>query len=295
MEYSLCHFSQCLDYETRVPVSPRTVVSFRKVSKTQFHHSTGPKTNRPTCSSGSMLCECCVNYWSRLRWSRAFCKEVATCFGLNKHKTYPDQPVFFITLTDISCTTDHDATRVNIYSIKRKLQAGLKGLNYLGMVEPGLYVNVCPGTRWSNKKAVSWHFHGICWGENRLEMKKRFCQLNRDEWYLAILESQRGADQKEIPDKRLPNNRDRTFLADKLRYLLKSPKNAYRIYRTERPTADGELVPCFRQKKSQLGKGDRITLFHLMKSLHLPDLAAAGGEGTDIMRRIKRKAARVRT
>jgi hypothetical protein len=92
----------------------------------------------------------------------------------------------------------------------------------------------------------------------------------------------------------LPTNRDRTFLADKLRYLLKSPKNAYRIYKTERVTCDGEIVPCFRQKKSELRKGDRITLFHLMKGLDFPELAAAGGEGTDMMRRIKRAAVRVR-
>jgi hypothetical protein len=125
-------------------------------------------------------------------------------------------------------------------------------------------------------------------------MKKRFYWLNKDGWYVSILHSQRGADQKEIPDSRLPNNRDRTFLADKLRYLLKSPQKAYRIYRTERVTSDGELVPCFRQRKSELREGDWITLFYLMKGLHLFELAAAGGEGTDIMRRIKRRAVRVR-
>jgi hypothetical protein len=125
-------------------------------------------------------------------------------------------------------------------------------------------------------------------------MKKRFCRLNWDGWYVSILDSQRGADQKEIWDSRLPTNRDRTFLADKFRYLLKSPKAAYRIYRTERVTRDGEIVPCFRQKKSKLRKGDRITLFHLLKGLHLFELGAAGGEGTDIMRRIKRAAVRVR-
>jgi hypothetical protein len=216
-------------------------------------------------------------------------------FDLDNQKTFPDQPLFFITLTDISCTTDHDAPWVDIYKFKRKLQAGLRRLSYVGMVEPGLYVNVCPGTRWSNKKAVSWHLHAICWGENRREMKKRFRWLNRDGWYLSILASQRGADQKEILDARLPNNCDRTFLADKLRYLLKSPKNAYRIYKTERMTCDGEVVPCLRQKKSKLRKGDRITLFYLMKGLHFPELAAAGGEGTDMMRRIKRAAVRVKT
>lgn len=94
-------------------------------------------------------------------------------------------------------------------------------------------------------------------------------------------------------DALLPNNRESTFLDDKLRYLLKSPKRAYRIYKTERMIADGELVPCFRQGKSELRKGDRITLFHLMKDLRLPELAAAGGEGTDMMRRIKRRTVRV--
>jgi hypothetical protein len=117
-------------------------------------------------------------------------------FGLDDKNTYPDQPLFFVTLTDVFCTTDHDAPWVDIYKFKRKLQAGLRGVHYVGVVEPGLYVNVCPGTRWSNKRAVSWHLHAICWGENRREIKKRFFRLNRDGWYLSILASQRGADQK---------------------------------------------------------------------------------------------------
>jgi hypothetical protein len=215
-------------------------------------------------------------------------------FGLYGQNTYPDQTLFFITLTDVFCTTDHDALWIDIYNFKRKLQSGLRGLSYVGMVEPGLYVNVCPGTRWSNKKAVSWHLHAICWGENRRQIKKRFCRLNRENWYLSILDSQRGVDQKEILDARLPNNRKRTFLADKLRYLLKSPQKAYRIYKTNRVTCDDELVPCFKQRKSELRKGDRLTLFHLLKGLHFPELAAAGGDGIDVTRKIKRRAVRVR-
>ncbi len=91
----------------------------------------------------------------------------------------------------------------------------------------------------------------------------------------------------------LQKHRGRTFLADKLRYMLKSPKNAYRIYKTERITADGECVGCFRQRKSKLRHGDRITLFHLMKDIYLDELAVAGGEGTAMLRRIKRAAVRV--
>jgi hypothetical protein len=219
--------------------------------------------------SCSALDLCCVNHFARVRWGKAFCQQFEEFFKLDDENSFPNQPLFFVTLTDVSCSTNHDETSVKISKFKRKLQAGLRGLNYVGMVEPGLYVNVCPGTRWSSKKAVSWHLHAICWGEDRRKIKKRFCRLNRDGWYLSLFDSQRGADQKEISDARLPNNCDRTFLADKLRYLLKSPRKAYRIYKTERVTSDGELVPCFRQRKSELRKGDRITLFHLMKGLHL--------------------------
>jgi hypothetical protein len=251
--------------------------------KSRKKHTITSKDRKLTNQS-SALDLCCVNHFARLRWGKAFCKEFAMFFDLDDQTTFPDQPLFFVTLTDVSCTTDHDASWVDTYKFKRKLQAGLRGLHYVGMVEPGLYVNVAPGTRWSNKNAVSWHLHAICWGENRWEMKKRFSRLNRDGWYLSILDSQRGADQKEIPDSTLPKNRDRTFLADKLRYFLKSPQKAYRIYKANRVTTDGECVPCLRQRKSNLRKGDRITLFHLLKNLHFPELAAAGGDGTDIMR-----------
>jgi hypothetical protein len=85
-------------------------------------------------------------------------------------------------------------------------------------------------------------------------IKKRFTRLNRDEVYRAILDSQLGAHCKQIPNACLPKRPHRTFLADKLRYMLKSPKCGCRIFKTHRVTADGECVPCFRQKKSELRK-----------------------------------------
>jgi hypothetical protein len=51
--------------------------------------------------------------------------------------------------------------------------------------------------------------------------------------------------------------------------------------------------PMFRQEKSDLRHGDRITLFHLMKNLHLDELAVGGGDGTGMLRRIKKAALRV--
>jgi hypothetical protein len=235
-----------------------------------------------------------VNFNARIRWSKVFCREFSDFFHLTKDRRYPDRPMFFVTLTDISCTTEHDAQKVDVFAYKKRLQAGMKGLSYLGMMEPALYVNVTPGTRWSNKKAVSWHVHLICWGESRKQMKKRIRKLNNSGKYRGIMQSQRGAHQKEIPNTVLPKNQDRTFLADKLRYILKSPRKAYRLYRGQRITKDGEILTCLKQRKSDLRHGDRITLFHLMKKLTLDQLAVAGGDGTAVMRRIKRRAVLVR-
>jgi hypothetical protein len=235
-----------------------------------------------------------VNFKARIRWSKAFCREFSDFFHLNQDRRYPHQALFFVTLTDISCITDHKAQAVDVFAFKRRLQVGMKGLSYLGMMEPALYVNVAPGTRWSNKKAVSWHLHLICWGESRDQMKERIGRLNASGKYLGIMHSQYGAHQKEIPDACLPSNKDRTFLADKFRYVLKSPRKVYRICKFETISEDGEVVPGFRQFKSEPKPGDRVTLFRLMKNLTLDQLAVAGGDGTAVMRRIKRRAVLIR-
>jgi hypothetical protein len=237
---------------------------------------------------------CSVNHFARIRWGKAFCGELGNFFRFDGENPFPDQPLFFVTLSDISCTTSQDASFVDVCAFKRKLQAGLRGLSYVGMMEPGLFVNISAESRWAGRSAVSWHVHAICWGENRKEMKRRFRRLNENGGYLALLPSQLGAHQTEIPNTCLPDNPERTFLADKLRYLLKSPQKAYRVYKTSRIEKNAELVPCVRQRKSELRKGDRITLFHLMKSLRLGELAVAGGEGTNLMRRIKRRAVLIR-
>jgi hypothetical protein len=228
-----------------------------------------------------------VNPHARILWGKAVCDQVEQFFALDEGHPYSSVPLFFVTLSDVACITDHDAPLIDIAAFRRRLQRGLKGLSYVGMIEPALYVNVASGSRLSSKKAVSWHLHAICWGADDREMRRRFRRLNREGLYRSVMESQRGAHQKSIPNACLVHHPHRTFLADKLRYLLKSPKCAYRVYRTERVTKYGECVACFRQRKSQLRHGDRITLFHLMKDQHLDELAVAGGKGTRIMRRIK--------
>jgi hypothetical protein len=129
--------------------------------------------------------------------------------------------------------------------------------------------------------------HAICWGKDREQMRKRFARLNRQQVYRSIMPGQRGAHQKEIPRKLLTDS-SRTFLADKIRYMLKSPCKAYRIYHSGNGSGTDEI--SFRQIKSDLRPGDHIDLFHLMKSFYLDELAVGGGEGSEMLKRIKKTA-----
>jgi hypothetical protein len=151
------------------------------------------------------------------------------------------------------------------------------------MVEPAYYVNVCEGARIHGKRMVSWHVHLVAWGISPKGMKKRINGLNKEGVLLPIADGLDAAHQKRI---------SKGKLASKIGYILKSPKKAYRLYKYEQVTPDGEIVMRFKQKKDDLRPGERLTLFRLMQDLYLDQLALAGGEGAEILRRVKRRVHR---
>jgi hypothetical protein len=81
-------------------------------------------------------------------------------------------------------------------------------------------------------------------------------------------------------------------LADKFCYMLKAPRKAYRLFKYEQITTDGEILLRFKQCKDDLRPGERLTLFRLLQDMYLDQLAVAGGEGAEILRRVKRRVAR---
>jgi hypothetical protein len=119
-------------------------------------------------------------------------------------------------------------------------------------------------------------------------MRKRFALLNDQQVYCSIMPGQRGAHQKEIPRKFLTDS-NRTFLADKIRYMLKSPRKAYRIYHAKRGSGS-EAAVSFRRIKTDLRPGDHVDPFRLLKNLYLDELALGGGEGSEVLKQIKRAA-----
>lgn len=226
---------------------------------------------------------CAVSPRARVRWGRMICDQLSDHFQLGPEKIEPGQRVFLLTLCDRRCCTSHDDQDIVVARFVRVLRRGLRGLSYLGMIEPAYYVNVCEGARIHGKRMICWHLHLLAWGASRKEMKRRVDKLNEQRILLPIADGLDAAHQKCI---------SKGKLASKIGYILKSPKKAYRLFRVELITADGEIVDRFKQKKDDLRPGERLTLFRLMQDMHLDRLAVAGGEGADVLRRVKRQVSR---
>jgi hypothetical protein len=77
----------------------------------------------------------------------------------------------------------------------------------------------------------------------------------------------------------------------KLWYVLKSPSKEYSIgRRRERDEQTGKAK--FKQNSRKIRPGTTVKLFHLMREMYLDQLAMAGGEGSELLRRIKYEALR---
>src|SRR3984893_4140139 len=218
----------------------------------------------------------------RIKWGRMVCQELSDHFGLGLDQPEPDQPMFLVTLCDRRCCTSHQKNNVEISRFIRILRRGLRGLSYVGMLEPAYYVNVSKGTHvHGGNRMVSWHLHLIAWGEPRKKLKKRIDRLNEHKILLPIADGLPAAHQKRI-------SKDK--LASKIAYVLKAPKKDYRLYKWNMVSPDGEVIPKFKQWKDNLRPGERLTLLRLMHDMYLDHLAVAGGAGADILRRVKRRA-----
>jgi hypothetical protein len=222
-----------------------------------------------------------VNKDARIAWGKGICREVETCFDINERRLHPCEPVYFLTLVDLACCTAHDVESVNLDFIKVQLRYGLKGLSYIGMIEPAYYVNIAPGTHVQTKRLVSWHLHAIAWGKSKRGMKRLISRLNRmRQHYRAIADDFKGARFCTVRQNTLPKT---------LGYILKPPANSYRIASWWRRTKEGKKRYTFKSNKGRMRPGERVTAFHLMKYVRLDELAMAGGDGARVLRRAKQR------
>jgi hypothetical protein len=73
--------------------------------------------------------------------------------------------------------------------------------------------------------------------------------------------------------------------------MIKSPCKEYSIGQC-RERDDKSGLAKFKQNSRPLRPGNRVKLFYLMRDMYLDNLAMAGGEGRELLRRIKYEALR---
>lgn len=164
--------------------------------------------------------------------------------------------------------------------IKRKLGAGLRGLSYVGMVEPGYYNVIYDKIGKQRKNVVSWHGHFLVWGVSEKQLANHLAKIKSR--FTPIMPGLCAVHKKIIP---------RDQFGYKLWYVLKSPCKEYSI--GKRRERDQETrANKFKQNSRKLRPGHRVKLFYFMRNMYLDELSMAGGEGCELLRRIKYEALR---
>jgi hypothetical protein len=221
-----------------------------------------------------------VNIKARIKWGRVFIEEIFEFFNITEDEHGPHEPIFLVTIADKSHLTTDQPRQINLGRIKRKLQCGLKGLSYVGMIEPGYYNTIYDQVGEKQKNVISWHGHCLVWGISKKRLARHLEGIKPR--FTPIMPGLCAVHQKTIePDQ----------FGYKLWYLVKSPCTEYAIGKRRKPDKKTGAVR-FKQNSRDIRPGNRVKLFHLMRGIYLDQLAMAGGQGRKLLTKIKYDALR---
>jgi len=221
-----------------------------------------------------------VNSKARIKWGAVFIQNIFNFFGIADDEHGPHEPIFLVTIADKSHVTTDQPQQIQLSRIKRKLGSGLKGLSYIGMIEPGYYNVIYDDLGNKQKNVVSWHGHFLVWGVTEERLAKHLAKTKRN--FAPIMPGLCALHKKVIPPDQF---------GYKLWYILKSPCKEYSIgQRRKRDEKTGAVK--LKHNSRKIRPGTRVKLFYLMRDMYLDKLAMAGGAGRELLRRIKYEALR---
>ena len=119
-----------------------------------------------------------VNSKARIKWGTVFIRETFDFFGIGNDKDGPTGPIFLVTIADKYHLTTAQPQQINLLQIRRKIGAGLMGLSYIGMIEPGYYNVIFDEFGNQRKNVVSWHGHFLVWGVTEKRLAKNWALRN---------------------------------------------------------------------------------------------------------------------
>jgi hypothetical protein len=216
-----------------------------------------------------------VNCKARIKWGHEFIRQIHQFFNLTDDDHGPIEPVFLVTLAEKSGLTTDQARPINLSRMKRKLAAGMVGLSYIGMIEPGYYNNIYNRTGEKRRNVISWHGHFLVWDVSRKKLNRHLNKIKPR--FTPIMPGLCAVHKKQIqPDQ----------FGYKLWYMVKSPTKEYSIGR--RLKSDSRTGNTrFKQNSRNIRLGHRVKLFNIMRDMYLDQLAMAGGEGRKLLQRMK--------
>ncbi len=220
-----------------------------------------------------------VNTRARIKWGRIFITNVFQFFDIAADENGPNEPVFFVTVADKSHLTTDQPQQINLGCIKGKLASGLKGLSYIGIIEPGYFNNIYSSAGRIERNVVSWHGHFLVWGISREQLAQHLRRIKPR--FTPTMPRMNAVHYKEI-------NRDQ--FGYKLWYIIKSPSKEYSIGRRRKLDKNGAAK--YKQNARKMRPGNRVKLFLLMREIYLDQLALAGGNGRKLLQQIKYAALR---
>jgi hypothetical protein len=215
-----------------------------------------------------------VNTKARVKWGTSLIRELFEFFNVTDTESDPQIPVFFVTLADKSLITSAQPQTIDLELFKRKLGGRMRGLNYLGMIEPGYYYNAFDEESAKAPPFVSWHGHFLVWGIGRKRLSRIIKKLNTK--LEAVMPDFAAAHWKRV---------ERGKFGKKICYLAKSPSKEYSAGKYTEPGKNGN--PHYKHNKRDIRPGTRVKLFHLMQSMYLDQLIMAGSDGVPILKKVK--------
>jgi hypothetical protein len=226
-----------------------------------------------------------VDLRGRLKWTKALCDELEECFDIDGDPIEGGRSFFWFCCADVECAARRYSS---LYYAPLKAinhyRRGFRGLNYIAMLEPVIYAsfsqNRPPALRHLNhfEQIVSWHTHGLAWGDNRKELRERFNKIEEDELYVPLLPNLKGCWAKFINPE---------YLGQKVAYMCKTPRVVNRVY-CKNPEQFDRDCWTFQQKEAEAQPGQHIHYFKLLAPYTLDQLAFGGGEGSEILQRVKK-------
>jgi len=128
-----------------------------------------------------------VNACSRISVGRALCNEIAGKLCVNEYWEH-DRSIFFGTFIPSEGLVTNDTRGIDLCNMKQRLRADLRGLSYIGMLEPGLYVSLPLSDRVRVRQAISWHPHVPLWGQTLQQVAGLTRRLRKSGYYQAVVE-----------------------------------------------------------------------------------------------------------